>query len=163
MEEATSRIIGSTDTAEINAFVENYRKEADIYMTPNTVFFDDAISTLRTLKQQGAQIAIISTKTRGRIAEKFEQDGVTDAIDFIIGREDVRTPKPNPEGILLAIQRFSMQKADVLYTGDSFIDAAAAKNAGIDFAAVTTGTTTADAFQSYPHVRIMQHLKEILA
>lgn len=163
MEEATSRIIGSTDTAEINAFVENYRKEADIYMTPNTVFFDDAISTLRTLKQQGAQIAIISTKTRGRIAEKFEQDGVTDAIDFIIGREDVRTPKPDPEGILLAIQHFSMQKADVLYTGDSFIDAAAAKNAGIDFAAVTTGTTTADAFQSYPHVRIMQHLKEILA
>lgn len=163
MEDATAQIIGTTDPARITAFIDIYRQEADRSMTPNTHFYEDTVPTLRALKAKGAQIAIISTKTRHRIEEKFIQDNVTDLLDFIIGREDVHTPKPDPEGILLAIQRFGVAKAAVLYTGDSFIDANAAQNAGVDFAAVTTGTTTADTFQSYPHVRIMKHLKEILA
>lgn len=162
MEDAVKQVTGLTAPAEINAFIEDYRRFADRYMTPNTHFFPETLPTLRALRQRGAHTAIISTKTRSRIAEKFQQDGVEELIDFIIGREDVQEPKPDPEGILCAIQRFSASRDAVLYVGDSLMDAGAARNAGTDFAAVTTGTTTPEEFQAFPHCRIMKSLAELI-
>ncbi len=71
--------------------------------------------------------------------------------------------KPSPEGIEQAIARLGMEKDDVLYTGDSLVDAGAAKNAGVAFAAVTTGTTPASDFEEVPHVKIMKSLRELIA
>lgn len=162
MEDAVSRVSGETEPDRLQWFIREYRKEAALYMTPGTFFYPDSIPTLRTLQKKGAQTAIVSTKTRDRIAEKFEQDGVTDAIDFIVGREDVQFPKPDPEGLLLAIRHFGIEKKQALYIGDSFVDAHAAQNAGLDFAAVTTGTTTAQDFTHWPHKRIMKNLSELV-
>ena len=63
--------------------------------------------------------------------------------------------KPSPEGIEQAIARLGMEKDDVLYTGDSYIDAETARNAGVDFLAITTGTTSAETFARYPHIAIL--------
>ncbi len=165
MENATARLIArdvQKDAVEINNFIESYRQDADHSMTANTFFYADTLSTLRTLRASQAKIGIISTKTRHRIEEKFQQDDVLNLIDFIIGREDVAQPKPDPEGIQQAIARLNLPKEQILYTGDSLVDAKTAQNASVSFAAVTTGTTPAEAFQSLPHIRIMHHLRELL-
>ncbi len=52
--------------------------------------------------------------------------------DFLT-REGVKHPKPNPEGILLLLEKFNVPKKNTIYIGDSFIDAGAAQNAGIRF------------------------------
>ena len=162
MEKAVAIITGLTNASEINRFIDDYRRDADIHMTPGTHFFPDTLPTLRALRARGAKIAIISTKTRSRIEEKFIADHCTDLIDRIIGCEDVTAMKPDPEGIEKAITFFGAKKEAVLYTGDSLVDAGAAKNAGVAFAAVTTGTTPAEAFADVPHVRIMNRLSELL-
>ena len=161
MEDAISLIIGETDPARIRWFQNEYRKFSDTLMTPNTFFYPETIPTLTRLREQDAHIGIISTKTRGRIAEKFEQEHLLHLLDFIIGREDVKHPKPDPEPILLAIGRLGVQKNDVLYIGDSLFDAKAAQNAGVDFAAVTTGTTKDKDFEPLPHKKIMKSLAEL--
>ena len=76
----------------------------------------------------------------------------------MIGIEEVQAPKPAPYGILNACSHFGVDKSEVLYCGDSTIDAEAAKNAGVDFAAVTTGNTTRAEFEAYPHVAILDAL-----
>ena len=162
MEEAVSRITGETDPARICWFQSEYRVFSNTLMTPNTFFYPETIPTLTELRRRGARIGIISTKTHGRIQEKFAADQVTHLIDFIIGREDVQNPKPDPEPILQAIERLKVQKSAVLYTGDNIIDAQAAQNAGVDFAAVTTGTHTEADFAAYPHKKIMKNLAELL-
>ena len=148
MEQAVEIITGIHDAADIDRFIDDYRKDADIHMTPGTHFFPDTLPTLRALRKAGARIGI---------------DGCTDVIDLIIGCEDVHAMKPSPEGIEQAIARLSMEKKDVLYTGDSLVDAGAAKNAGVAFAAVTTGTTPAEVFEDVPHVKIMKSLRELIA
>ena len=163
MEQAVEIITGIHDAADIDRFIDDYRKDADIHMTPGTHFFPDTLPTLRALRKADAKIGIISTKTRSRIEEKFVADGCTDVIDLVIGCEDVHAMKPSPEGIEQAIARLGMEKDDVLYTGDSLVDAGAAKNAGVAFAAVTTGTTPASAFEEVPHVKIMKSLRELIA
>ena len=162
MEQAVAIITGLTDANEINRFIDDYRRDADVHMTPGTHFFPDTLPTLRALRERGANIAIISTKTRSRIEEKFVVDHCEGLIDRIIGCEDVTAMKPDPEGIEKAIAAFGAKKGAVLYTGDSLVDAGAAKNAGVAFAAVTTGTTPAEAFADVPHVRIMKSLSELL-
>lgn len=161
MEKAVEIITGLHDAAEIDHFIDIYRGDADIHMTPGTHFFPETLPTLRALRERGAKIGIISTKTRSRIEEKFIVDGCTDLIDLVIGCEDVTSMKPAPEGIEKAIARLGAKKADTLYTGDSLVDAGAAKNAGVAFAAVTTGTTPAEAFEDMPHVKIMKNLGEL--
>ena len=94
--------------------------------------------------------------------EKFIAENVTHLIDFVIGCEDVKTFKPSPEGILAACRRFSAAKSEVIYTGDNLVDAEAAQAAGVDFAAVLTGTTERAAFEALPHVKIMKNLGELL-
>lgn len=106
MEQAVAIITGLKDAADIDRFIDDYRRDADVNMTPGTHFFPDTLPTLRALRARGANIAIISTKTRTRIAEKFAVDHCADLIDRIIGCEDVTAMKPDPEGIEKAIAAF---------------------------------------------------------
>lgn len=152
-----------TDAGQLAGFKTEYRKEADTHMTVNTVLFLETKSVLTALKDSGARIGIISTKYRFRIKELLDQHFPEDFIDIIVGGEDVKTAKPSPEGLLLAIKRLHVSKTDTLYIGDSTIDAETAQAAGVDFAGVTHGVTTAKELEKYPHRKIMSTLEELLA
>lgn len=160
--EAAKIILNTEDDAEARAFLKQYSQAADRYMTAGTHFFPHSVEVLQTLKQRGAKLAIISNKTGFRIQEKFDRDNVPQLIDCIIGSKDIAKPKPDPEGALRAIATFDMKKENVLYIGDSVTDAKTAQNAGVNFAGVTTGTTSAATLAAYPHVAIMQDLTELL-
>ena len=83
-------------------------------------------------------------------------------IDLVIGGEDVETAKPSPEGVWKALDRLKCSREETLYIGDSLVDARTAQNAGVHFAAVTTGTTTAADFETVPHVSVMENLSELV-
>ena len=94
--------------------------------------------------------------------QTLTRDKITDLVEFVIGSEDVKSHKPSPEGILMAIERFKVAKSDVLYIGDNVIDGSAAQNAGVDFAAVLTGNNVREDFAKMPYVKIMNNLDELL-
>ncbi len=56
-----------------------------------------------------------------------------------------------------------LKKEEVLYIGDSLVDANTAQNAGVDFAAVTTGATLAEEFHSYHPIMIMEDLRPVIS
>ncbi len=162
MEDALSEVTGETDPAVIQKLQTAFSHESDELMTKNTFFFPDTLPVLTKLKASGCKTGIISTKKRSRIREKLVADDVTSLIDLIIGREDVQLPKPDPEGLEKALAALQIRREEILYTGDSIIDAKAAQNAGIDFAAVTTGMTTPEDFSPYPCKKMMRTLAELL-
>lgn len=93
--------------------------------------------------------------------QTLTRDKITDLVEFVIGSEDVRTHKPSPEGILMAKERFHIDKKDILYVGDNVVDGEAARNAGVDFAAVLTGNNVREDFLNMPHIKIMNTLDEL--
>ena len=161
MEKACSIILGTDDTMVIRRFLDCYKIYADRYMTGETHFYPHTIALLQQLRQQGMRLGIISSKTRSRIEEKFTLDDIHDLIAYIVGSHDVEHHKPAPDDILKAMQHFHVAPEAVLYTGDSYVDAEAAQRAGVDFAAVTTGTTSAEQFQQYPHVAILEDIGQL--
>ena len=127
----------------------------------NTVFFDDTIAILQVLQHAGVKVGIVSTKYRYRIVDSFKANTSSMPVDEIIGGAEVKNAKPDPEGLELMVQKLGVEKADVLYVGDSHIDAQTAQNAGVDFAGVTTGTAAKADFEKYPHVFIANSLTEL--
>ena len=90
-------------------------------------------------------------------------DGVTISGAVAAGETaDVTAAKPDPQGILKALDVMKVAKNDVLYIGDSVVDARTAENAGVDFAPVTTGMTRAEEFAPYRCVRILSDLSELV-
>ena len=114
LEDSFAILTGITDPAQLADLKQEYTKEADIYMNDNTVLFPETVSVLTQLKEQGAKLAIISTKYRFRIKELLDRHFPEGFIDIIVGGEDVKEAKPSPEGLLLAIRQLHTTKAETL-------------------------------------------------
>lgn len=138
-----------------------YVKKADEEMVKNTFFYDNTLAILQTLQNAGVKVGIVSTKFRYRIEDTFKYQGGSFPVDEIVGGEDVFNAKPSPDGLNLIIERLKVDRCDVLYIGDSYIDAETAQNAGVDFAGVTTGSTSKIDFERYPHIYIGKDLLDI--
>lgn len=154
-------ILTGDDSEEGIELFKKYQKEkSDEITVPNTVFIGDAKEVLQILKNRGKKIGIVSSRWGQRINDIFENLNSRELIDFIIGTEHVENYKPNPEGLFKMI--YMMDAKNPLYIGDSYIDAQAAQNAKIDFVGVTTGTTSREKLESYPHIAVLDDLKDIL-
>ena len=154
-------ILTGDDSEEGIELFKKYQKEkSDEITVPNTVFIGDAKEVLQILKNRGKKIGIVSSRWGQRINDIFENLNSRELIDFIIGTEHVKNYKPNPEGLFKMIDMIDAKNP--LYIGDSYIDAQAAQNAKIDFVGVTTGTTSREKLESYPHIAVLDDLKDIL-
>lgn len=158
LEDSFSILSGITTPETLAEYKKEYVKEADTYMTVNTFFFPETLTVLKTLKSQGAQIGIISTKFRFRIREMVDQHFPKDFFDIIIGGEDVKQAKPDPQGIKKALRRLHRRKSETLYIGDSTVDAETAQAAKVDFVGVLNGMTTREELMVYPHRQILDNL-----
>lgn len=77
-------------------------------------------------------VATNRSDTMGRVLKDFELDGL---FDMVVTSLDVKNPKPHPESLLKILQHFNIKAEQALYIGDSQVDEAAAKAAGIPLAA----------------------------
>ena len=66
-------------------------------------------------------------------------------MDIVIAREDAR-PKPDPDGLLKCIDKWSLKPEQLLYMGDFRFDIECGKNAKTKTAYFTNGLDPADDF-----------------
>jgi len=82
--------------------------------------------------KKDTKLAVFSLNTRRTIMESLDLANISGKIDFVIGREDVRRWKPEPEGLLKIKDHFRVSKKEMIYFGDLEKDILTGKNAGID-------------------------------
>ncbi len=119
----------STDEKEINEMIETYRS----YNIPNhdsmVKAFPHAKETLKNLKKSGLKLAVCSSKKSDLVLHGLEICGLDKYIDLVIGADNVKAPKPDPEGILRAKKELEANK--VAYVGDTKSDIDAAIKANV--------------------------------
>ncbi|NLG04137.1 MAG: HAD-IA family hydrolase [Clostridia bacterium] len=162
LEDAFIKLTGEHNLEKIRQYRAEFVTKADDVMTKNTEFYPDTLEVLTYIKDHQSMAGIISTKLAYRIKDQFNKEQALPLLDIIVGGDQVTTPKPAPDGLLYALKKLSVDKKDVLYIGDSVIDAKTAQHAGVDFAAVLTGATTKEEFSEYSCVTIMNSLSELL-
>ena len=123
-------------------------------MIEGTRLLPGAAELLSALKGAGVRTAIVSTKPGATIRQIFAHQGHLELLDLVVGGDEVSRNKPDPEGLRLALDKLGLTAGEILFCGDTGIDAATARAGGCDFCAVLNGTTPAGAFRDYPHVHI---------
>ena len=157
----TYGILTSRPAGDAEEFIRLFVEQADSVMTDKTRLFEDTPGIIRWLKQRGYKLGIVSTKFRFRIEEILERDGLLSCFDVIIGGEDVQYHKPNPESLLLAMNRMGATEGNSVYIGDSWVDAKSAQSIAVPFIAVLTGTTPAEAFVTYRTVDVLSGVRDL--
>lgn len=160
LKEVFRTLTGSDDGDAAERFAALFRERADEVIAESAVMYEDALPTLSELRRCGFKTAIVTSKFHYRIDEILRKFNAESLIDEIVGGDDVSREKPDPEGLLKAIEALGVDKREVLYVGDCLVDAKTAQSAGVDFAAVLTGTTTD--FFDYDNVFIADNLQDIL-
>ena len=94
--------------------------------------FPDALEMIRYFIINKIPSAIVSCNKGKQIELILKDKNIIGFPNVIIGHEDVKENKPNPAGLLLAIEKLKVNKDEVCYVGDAINDMLAAKNAGID-------------------------------
>lgn len=148
----------SKDEQNAELFAIYFKQKADEVMVASTQIYEPVKEVFDSLRRKGYKIGIVTTKFHYRIDAILAQFHMNDMVDIIVGGEDVKTPKPDPEGLLYAIKQLQLEKRDILYVGDSVVDAKTAQSAEVDFAGVLTGTTTAEDFAKFSNVCIVNDL-----
>ena len=161
MKETYFALTSNYNLDEAERFAKLFKEKADNVMVDNTELYTGVKDVLQRLKAKGYKIAIVTTKFHYRIDDILKKFDVNELIDIIVGAEDVKVEKPNPKGILWTIAHLEMMNEDVLYVGDSVVDAKTAENAKVDFAAVLTGIITKEDFKRYNRVYIGENIYDI--
>lgn len=161
--ETLPTLVGEQHRDKCPAFARLFQQRADQVMTRKTRLFEYTAPAIHRLGAAGVTLGIVSTKRRHRIEEILARDDLLTPFALIVGGEDVTRFKPDPQSLLLALERLGSDPARTLYVGDSVIDAQAAQNAGLGFVAVLSGTTPREAFEGYPVWAVLQNLSGLAA
>ena len=161
LEDAYTMLTGDRDPGRQAQFRALFSEVAVERQRKETVLFPGAAELLRGLKAQGVRTAIVSTKRGDTIQIIMDNYGLGDTLDLVIGSADVKRHKPDPEGLLFALEKLGVKPEDALFCGDTVLDAGAAQNAGTHFAAVLLGTTPEADFSPFPCDRISPDLWDL--
>jgi pyrophosphatase PpaX len=96
--------------------------------------------TLDRLHNEGRRMAIVTAKRRQTVQLAFEVlPHLEGYFEVVVGADDTRRHKPNPEPLLHALERLGAEPGEAAYVGDSPFDVQAARAAGTYAVAVTWG------------------------
>ena len=104
--------------------------------------FPAVVETLSILHQKGFVLTIASSRSRNSLMELTRNMGIANYISFILGADDVKEAKPNPEPVLKTLAEMSFDAAETLVVGDMAVDIQMGANAGAKTCGVTYGNGT---------------------
>ncbi|HET7045971.1 MAG TPA: HAD-IA family hydrolase [Gaiellaceae bacterium] len=97
------------------------------------------LDVLERLHGEGRRLAIVTAKRHATVELALARLPLRDYFETIVAAEDTARHKPDPEPILLALERLGAAAADAVYVGDSPFDVGAARAAGVHAIGVTWG------------------------
>jgi pyrophosphatase PpaX len=91
------------------------------------------------LKDEGRRLGIVTAKRRATVDLAFARVPVGHLFDVVVGGDETERHKPDPQPLLLALERLGADPDETAYVGDSPFDVRAAKAGGLHAIAVTWG------------------------
>jgi pyrophosphatase PpaX len=91
------------------------------------------------LVDEGRRLGIVTAKRRATAALAFNVLPLEHLFETVVGGDETKRHKPDPEPLLLAAERMGVDPGECAYVGDSPFDIRAARAAGMFAVAVTWG------------------------
>ena len=85
----------------------------------NMVLRDDCLDTLRTLREKGLYLSIVSNIDDDHLVPMVEDSGLTAVLDHWTSSEEARSCKPDARFFELALAKAGCDAGNVMFVGDS--------------------------------------------
>jgi pyrophosphatase PpaX len=124
---------------------DQVKRLVDVYRAHNEPLHDGLEAcagmedVLVRLRDEGVHLGIVTAKRRATVELAFARVPIGHLFETVVGGDETRRQKPDPEPLLLAMERMGADPARAAYVGDSPFDVRAAKAAGMFAVAVTWG------------------------
>ena len=126
---------GVTEAIVMNDFIQYY----EWHCSEERILIE-VVDILRDGKLCGIPTGLVTSKNRPELVNTLPRLGISEIVDVVISADDVRYPKPFPEGILKALKLLEINdSAKVCYIGDTTHDMLMASNASCAGLGVTYG------------------------
>ncbi len=109
--------------------IENFKKYGKLLPYVRSVF--------KKIKKRKIKIGIVTTKKRREALAILK--GYKLPYDTLVGNDDVKNRKPDPEPVFKACKRLRVKPKDCVFVGDTSFDVGAAKSAGCLAIGILTG------------------------
>ena len=87
--------------------------------------------TLIALRERGVKLAVVTNKEGRYTATVLGAHQLAPLLDNVVSGDTLPTKKPDPAGIESCLVQFGVPRERALFVGDSSIDVATARNAGV--------------------------------
>lgn len=87
--------------------------------------------TLQRLRAQGVKLAVVTNKESRYTQVVMNVHQLEPLFDAVVSGDTFATKKPDPVGVAHCLSKFGSARDRTLFVGDSSIDAATARNAGV--------------------------------
>lgn len=125
--------------------------------------YPHALELLRRLRARGTRLAVVTNKDGRFTRPLLAHHRLAPLLDAVVCGDEVPRKKPAPDGILKCLARFGVPPSRTLFVGDSAIDVASARNAGVAVWAVPGGYNQGQPIALSRPDRLLVDLGEMLA
>jgi pyrophosphatase PpaX len=124
--------------------------------------FPHVKSVMAEIHTKGIKIGIVTSKVRKTTLMGLKLSGLDGYVSSIVTVEDVKNPKPDAEGILLALKELGGKLAETVMVGDSHYDIDAAKNAGVISVGVSWSWKGRAYLEAFKPDHLIDDIRELL-
>ncbi len=128
-------LIPTADYSRLASTHHEFQKTKHYLIKP----FPNTIKTLDSLKNSGFSLAAISNRMRESLLESLKTTGIFDYFDVIVSADDVESPKPHPDPLLMALKKLKVESNNSYMVGDTEQDVLAGQAAQVKTVGVTYG------------------------
>jgi pyrophosphatase PpaX len=123
----------------IEAMIATYRDYNLAHHDTRVLPYPGIVEMVRTVRHAGLHTGLVTSKNRTGAMRGLRLCGLDEAMDVLVGADDVEHPKPHPEPVLRALSALGQPPEAAMYVGDSIHDMEAGRAAGVRTAAVLWG------------------------
>ena len=124
--------------------------------------YPQARRVLQVLAEQGVQRALVTNKEQRFTQPVLRRHGLRTLFERVVCGDTLPTRKPDPAGVLDCLRDFRVAPGRAVFVGDSSIDIATARNAGVRAWALTHGYNMGEPIAAARPDRLLDGLHLIL-
>ncbi|MHA1557763.1 MAG: HAD family hydrolase, partial [Candidatus Heimdallarchaeota archaeon] len=130
----------------------------------NITIDQDVLTMLNSMKSFKIETALLTNNACNPTVEVLKKFNMIDYFSIIVAREDVKKMKPDKEGIDLILSKMNLHPNEVIFIGDSWVDARAANKAGVPFVLIRNDLLDTQKYDItiWKHIRSMTELGQII-
>lgn len=154
---------GEGNEKRIEEGMEVYGRIFDRHCTYQVAPYDGITELLRELKARGIKLAVVSNKPHEQTVKVVKAMCAEDLFAYVQGQKDGIPRKPDAAGLAHALERMGAGREECLYVGDSEVDVATGRNAGIKTICVSWGFRTKEELKAAGAEYIIDKAEELMA